>query len=89
MAKSYSALSYSTLIHMLTLKLTSTNYSLWKNQVETLFQEQDNFLDGSAKPSISTAMVETLGCKTFAVVWHTLEIAYSLASEAREIELNE
>ena len=37
------ALPYATLIHMITIKLTSANYHLWHNQVETLLTSQDLF----------------------------------------------
>ncbi|CAH9140861.1 unnamed protein product [Cuscuta epithymum] len=52
------SLPYATLIHMLTLKLSSTNYLLWKTQVQTLLQSQGlfGFLDGTkVKPSVSSS----------------------------------
>lgn len=42
-------LPFSTLIHMITIKLTSTNYLLWKTQITSVFECQDllGFIDGS------------------------------------------
>ena len=48
-------LPYSTLVHMLTIKLTPLNYLLWRNQVETLLRSQNlfGFVDGSSTPENS------------------------------------
>lgn len=55
MANSYSSsdlLPFSTLIHMITVKLSSSNYLLRRNQVEPLLICQDlyGYLDGSISP---------------------------------------
>ncbi|CAH1443457.1 unnamed protein product [Lactuca virosa] len=54
MVETDQSLPYATLIHMLSLKLSTTNYLLWKTQVETLLQSQGlfGFLDGSDSPPL-------------------------------------
>ncbi|RVW97500.1 hypothetical protein CK203_026198 [Vitis vinifera] len=48
-SSSSSPLLLNTMVHMLTIKLTSSNYFLWKNQFIPLLTSQDllGFLDGS------------------------------------------
>ena len=48
-ASSSSSLPLNTMVHMLTIKLTSSNYLLWKNQFVSHLASQDLFgyLDGS------------------------------------------
>ena len=48
-SSSSSPLPLNTMVHMLTIKLTSSNYLLWRNQLIPLLTSQDllGFLDGS------------------------------------------
>ena len=48
-ASSSPSLPLNTMVHMLTIKLTSSNYLLWKNHFVPLLANQDLFgyLDGS------------------------------------------
>ncbi|RVW68246.1 Retrovirus-related Pol polyprotein from transposon RE1 [Vitis vinifera] len=48
-SSSLSPLPLNTMVHMLTIKLTSSNYLLWRNQFIPLLTSQDllGFLDGS------------------------------------------
>ncbi|CAH1445723.1 unnamed protein product [Lactuca virosa] len=57
MVETNQSLPYATLIRMLSLKLSSTNYLLWKTHVETLFQLQGLFvfLDGSNSHPLSAS----------------------------------
>ncbi|CAH9137250.1 unnamed protein product, partial [Cuscuta epithymum] len=58
MADSEALLPFATLVHMITIKLTSSNYLLWRNQVETLLESQNLFgyINGSIpSPTISTS----------------------------------
>lgn len=50
-SSSESSLPMATLIHMLTIKLSSSNYLLWKNQVSPLLlhQNRSRFVDGSSQ----------------------------------------
>ena len=50
MADSSSSFSFNTMIHMVTIKLSSTNYLLWRNQLLPLLHCQNLFshIDGSA-----------------------------------------
>lgn len=53
-SSSNEALAFATLIHMLTIKLNSTNYLLWHNQVTSLLTCQDllGYIDGTiSQPS--------------------------------------
>ena len=49
---SYHLLSFNTLIHMITIKLSSSNYLLWKSQRLPLFESQDmlGYDDGTMVP---------------------------------------
>ena len=51
------SLPYVTLIHMITIKLTSPNYLLWRNQVETLLTSQylSSYLNSSKLMSPSSS----------------------------------
>ena len=50
-ASSSPSLPLNTMVHMLTIKLTSSNYLLWKNQFVPLLASQDLFgyLDGTIR----------------------------------------
>ena len=49
---SYHILPFNTLIHMITIKLSSSNYLLWKSQLLSLFESQDmlGYVDGTMVP---------------------------------------
>ena len=49
LASSFSFLLLNTMVHMFTIKLTSSNYLLWKNHFVPLLANQDllGYLDGS------------------------------------------
>ena len=53
-------LSMTTLLHMLTIKLTSTNYLLWKNQVHPLLSHQKLIphVDGTSPSPSQTITVD-------------------------------
>ncbi|KAM0058671.1 putative RNA-directed DNA polymerase [Helianthus debilis subsp. tardiflorus] len=53
-------LPMNTLLHMLTIKLNSSNYLLWKNQVEPLLHHQDwyRFVNGSYTAPSKTTTVD-------------------------------
>ncbi|KAL6325439.1 hypothetical protein AAG906_023284 [Vitis piasezkii] len=57
-ASSSSSLPLNTMVHMLTIKLTSSNYLLWKNQFVPLLASQDLFgyLDGSIRAPSATIL---------------------------------
>ncbi|CAH9142138.1 unnamed protein product [Cuscuta epithymum] len=58
MADSDATLPFTTLVHMITIKLTSSNYLLWRNQVATLLESQGLFgyIDGSIpSPTVSVS----------------------------------
>ena len=49
---SYHLLPFNTLIHMITIKLSSSNYLLWKSQLLPLLESQDmlGYVDGTMVP---------------------------------------
>ena len=49
----YDLLPFNTLMHMITIKLSSFNYLLWKSQLLPLFESQDmlGYVDGTMVPS--------------------------------------
>ena len=49
---SYHLLPFNTLIHMISIKLSSSNYLLWKSQLLPLFESQDmlGYVDGTMVP---------------------------------------
>ena len=49
---SYHLLSFNTLIHMIIIKLSSSNYLLWKSQLLPLLESQDmlGYVDGTMVP---------------------------------------
>ncbi|KAH6777393.1 hypothetical protein C2S51_008705 [Perilla frutescens var. frutescens] len=51
-SSSSDSLSFATLLHMVTLKLTSSSYLLWRNQMESILdcQNLNSFIDGSVPP---------------------------------------
>ena len=57
-ASSYSSLPLNTMVPMLIIKLTSSNYLLWKNQFVPLLASQDLFgyLDGSIRAPSATIL---------------------------------
>ena len=57
-ASSSSSLPLNTMVHMLTIKLTSSNYLLWKNQFVPLLASQDlfSYLDGSIRAPSTTIL---------------------------------
>ena len=52
MATEISLLPFNTLIHMITIKLSSTNYLLWKSQLLPLLESQNllGYVDGTIIP---------------------------------------
>ncbi|KAL8494213.1 hypothetical protein ACS0TY_025133 [Phlomoides rotata] len=55
-------LSFATLLHMVTIKLSSTNYLLWKTQLVSILDCQNftSFVDGS-KPAPSPLVRDAAG----------------------------
>jgi hypothetical protein len=53
---SSSTLSFNIMVHMITIKLSSTNFLLWRNQVVPLLQCQKlyRYVDGSTPTPIAT-----------------------------------
>ena len=51
-----STLSFNTMVHLLTIKLSSSNFLLWRSQVMPLLQCQQllGYVDGSIKPPSAT-----------------------------------
>ena len=49
---SYHLLPFNTLIHMITIKLSSSNYLFWKSQLQSLLESQDmiGYVDGTMVP---------------------------------------
>ncbi|KAI3500548.1 hypothetical protein L1887_36372 [Cichorium endivia] len=60
MSTSETTISLNTLLHLLTIKLSSTNYLLWKNQIHPLLSYQDllGHIDGSSPSPSPTIEVE-------------------------------
>ncbi|CAH9069058.1 unnamed protein product [Cuscuta europaea] len=60
MASNDSSLSLSTILHMLTIKLSSSNFLLWKNQIVPLlsFQKLAGHIDGTTVPPPATVQVD-------------------------------
>ncbi|GKB95459.1 putative RNA-directed DNA polymerase [Tanacetum coccineum] len=84
-------LPLATILHLLTIKLSSSNFLLWRNQMLPLLSSQNllGYVDDSMKPpTISIpyadeAMAEVLGLQTARDVWLALEAAYSHDSVER------
>eukprot|EP00261_Vitis_vinifera_P016957 XP_010646393.1 PREDICTED: uncharacterized protein LOC104878191 [Vitis vinifera] len=72
------------MVHMLTIKLTSSNYLLWRNQFVPLLASQELFgyLD-------EESMSEVLGFRHSHEAWHALEVSFSHRSKTRELQLND
>ncbi|GJS37769.1 zinc finger, CCHC-type containing LTR copia-type gag-polypeptide [Tanacetum coccineum] len=84
-----SLLLLATILHMITIKLSSNNYLLWKNQLLPLlaYQKLTRYIDGSIPKLPSTivfeAMAETFGHTTSRAIWTVLEATYSHDSVKR------
>ncbi|KAL6330225.1 hypothetical protein AAG906_040147 [Vitis piasezkii] len=70
-------LPLNTMVHMLTIKLTSSNYLLWRNR----------FLLYSSLTEES--MSEVLGFHHSHEAWHALEVSFSHRSKTRELQLKD
>lgn len=60
MASAESNLPLATILHLLTIKLTSSNYLLWKNKIRPLLSYQNllGYVDGSFPSPPATTIVE-------------------------------
>lgn len=60
MSTSETPISLNTILHLLTIKLSSTNNLLWKNQFTPLLSYQDllGHIDGTGPPPATTVEVE-------------------------------
>lgn len=89
MMSSTDSFSLKNLIHMLTIKLTSSNYLLWKNQVTPLLLHQKwmNHVDGSVATPPHTIQTDGKTINPAYVVWIKLNrkvliLQSSLSEEA-------
>ncbi|RVX21299.1 hypothetical protein CK203_001737 [Vitis vinifera] len=89
------SLPLNTMVHMLTIKLTSSNYLLWRNQFVPLLASQELFgyLDDTAQFTLSSlteeSMSEVLGFRHSHEAWHALEVSFSHRSKTRELQLKD
>lgn len=73
MACSSEIIPLSTTLHLLTIKLSSTNYLLWKNQIQPLLSYQNllGHIDGSSLAPPTTITVEGKSSPNPAyIAWH-------------------
>lgn len=75
MAAEFTLLSFNTMIHMVAIKLSSTNYLLWKSQLLSHLESQEllGYIDGTleSSPQFDLATSQTHNPKHLA--WKTNE----------------
>jgi hypothetical protein len=90
LANSSSTLSFNTVAHMVTIKLSSTNFLLWRSQVVPLLQCQKlyGYVDGSTPmPSAATDLAAHNIWKQFDQLVMSL-LLFSLTEEALSITID-
>ena len=90
---SYHLLPFNSLIHMITIKLFSSNYLLWKSQLLPLLESQDRlgYVDGTMVPPPHFELETSSTLNPKYLVWRAVDqrllclLLFSLAEEAMAV----